>query len=286
MRTGRQSADSLIPVKRATPFTSCFIAINVAVAVVQLFLGPEGSPNFVRDYLPLVWADFMHGWVWELFTYMWVHADFVGWYSLHIIFNMMTLNVFGSVVEAQLGVRHFLCIYLGGGIMAGLFFLGEVFLRLHTGFASPETLYAPLVGASGAVLALAVAFAFLFPSAKLFIFPIPFPVKAWMAMAGFVAVSVILIFVSIAPEIAHSAHLGGMAFGAAYMLWLRHRMNQSRENYGGEGGMAAGGPPAGWDIKTLRARVDPILMKVSRNGLASLSEEEQEILREAQRRFS
>jgi hypothetical protein len=134
-------------------------------------------------------------------------------------------------------------------------------------------------------VALAVAFAFLFPSTKLFIFPIPFPVKAWIAMTGFVAVSVILILGSIAPGIAHSAHLGGMAFGAAYMLWLRHRMRRSREACGPEGARLAEGDPAGWDMATLRVRLEPILMKVSRTGLNGLSDEEREILREAQRRF-
>jgi membrane associated rhomboid family serine protease len=195
---------------------------------------------------------------------------------------MMTLSVFGPVVETQMGRRHFLGIYFGAGITAGLFYLGEVFLRIQTGFATFETLHMPLVGASGAVLGLAVAFAFLFPSARLFVFPLPFPVKARTAMIGFVILSVILIFFTVAKGIAHSAHLGGMAFGTGYMLWLRRRVRCSRQ--GGERGVLES-DPSGWDMPTLRRELEPILTKISSHGLAGLSERERTVLREAQRRF-
>lgn len=82
---------------------------------------------------------------WNLFSYLFVHADF--W---HLAGNMLFLFVFGNAVNAKLGHGLFLVSYLLLGALAGL-----GWLLLGNG--------APLVGASGAIMGIVGIFLILFP---------------------------------------------------------------------------------------------------------------------------
>jgi len=53
--------------------------------------------------------------VWQLVTYMFLHAGF-----LHILFNMLTLWMFGIQLERDWGTRRFLKYYFYCGIAAGV----------------------------------------------------------------------------------------------------------------------------------------------------------------------
>jgi hypothetical protein len=68
-----------------------------------------------------------------------------------------------------------------------------------------------------------VGFAFLFPNTELLLF-FAIPVKAKWAILGYVAID---LFGGINPSqgdnVAHFAHLGGMIFGLALILWWRFR---------------------------------------------------------------
>ncbi|NNM05786.1 MAG: rhomboid family intramembrane serine protease, partial [Gemmatimonadetes bacterium] len=68
---------------------------------------------------------------WGVFTYMFVHANF-----MHILFNMIGLFFFGPRLELQLGGRSFLNLYLLSGLGGAAF--SFLFARNY-----------PVVGASG-----------------------------------------------------------------------------------------------------------------------------------------
>lgn len=78
------------------------------------------------------------------------------------------------------------------------------------------------VGASGSVFGLLLAFGWLFPEQKLYLMFIPVPIKARYFVAGY---AVLELFLGVAnfsgDSVAHFAHIGGMIFGIALILYWR-----------------------------------------------------------------
>lgn len=137
---------------------------------------------------------------WTLLSSMFVHAGL--W---HIVVNMFTFYFFSSFLISILGEGKFLLIYLGGGILGGIFFLL---------LANP---FVTGVGASGAIFSMGGALTALRPRVPVTVFPIPVPMPLWVAIIGG------FIIISFFPGIAWEAHLGGLVFGLAYGYFLRQR---------------------------------------------------------------
>ena len=57
--------------------------------------------------------------LYQFFTYQFLHADL--W---HLLGNMIFLFVFGNAVEDRLGRLGYILFYLGGGVVAGVEFIG------------------------------------------------------------------------------------------------------------------------------------------------------------------
>jgi len=117
--------------------TNILIAINVAIYLVLAFLSKnivEISPNVLVTAGAQYNALVAQGEFWRIFTAMFLHFSI-----LHIGLNMLSLFLIGGVVEVFFGKWRYLLIYLGSGIVGGIF----------TYFVMPpETLAA---GASGAI---------------------------------------------------------------------------------------------------------------------------------------
>ena len=137
---------------------------------------------------------------WSIITSMFVHAGL--W---HIFANMLALFFFGSYLARLIGDRNFLILYFAGGILGSLFFL----------FLGPANVTA--VGASGAIFALGGALTILQPNLRVFVFPIPAPMPLWIAIIGGFAI------LSLVPNVAWQAHLGGLVFGAGFAYYLKTR---------------------------------------------------------------
>lgn len=220
------------------------------------------------------------GMVWQLGTYMFLHSTNI----LHIMFNLLALWMFGRDVEEQIGTRSFLQLYFTGGLVGALCWLA---FNWHG--------HAPLLGASAAVYAVCIAFATLVPERPItlllfFVLPVTMKAKwwAWIAVALVAYASV----VETGSGIAHLAHLGGVVVGYVFIKWL------------------GWGEPSRW-VETLRTmarpvtrrleerrrvrdlppqefiseQVDPILDKISREGIHSLTRRERETLEQAQARM-
>jgi membrane associated rhomboid family serine protease len=147
-------------------------------------------------------AVLQYGWVWQVFTYMFVHANFQ-----HLLFNMLGLFFFGTAVERSLGTREFTFFYLLMGTLAGLFSL--------VAFSIGGALNAQLVGASGAVYAVLLAFAVINPRARIFIWGI-LPVPAPILVAAYTCIELWLEMFGRGGNVAHLTHLAGFAFAALY----------------------------------------------------------------------
>lgn len=213
------------------------IIINVLVWLAELTFKDEFVSMLSLHYHQS--EDFR---VWQIFTYMFLHAPNM---FLHILFNMFGLWMFGSTLENLWGPKRFLTFYLICGVGAGiiqmlanyieftywdnLFQSGKISLEMYKIKAGP--IYNGIaLGASGAVMGIFVAYAYLFPNQELFIMPIPVPIKAKYWIIGLILLD---LFGGVNPRygggVAHFAHLGGALFG--FILVKTMNQNNRRNFY-------------------------------------------------------
>jgi membrane associated rhomboid family serine protease len=250
------------------------IWINVIVFVVQLICTAAHFPYF-EWVLALSGEGVSRGFVWQPLTYMFLHGGI--W---HILINMFVLWFFGREVEYFIGPKYFTRLYFLGGLAGAA-------LWLAFNFHSPV----PVLGASAAVLACVIAFATLFPDREvtlLVFFILPVTLKArYMALIA-VAFDVVPLLSGTGTNVAHLAHLGGAALGYLYIkqlgygatpVWLlrlqrlaRSLRTRPRTN---------SRPRYESPEEFIRQEVDPILDKIAREGIHSLTRRERKILESA-----
>lgn len=166
----------------------------------------------------------------QLLTHMFMHANFV-----HLLFNMYTLYIFGTVLEHVWGSKRFLLYYFVTGLGAAFLHIFVMWLQARgfqaaiahgemTAFQSYQTLLGtPTVGASGAVYGVLLGYGMLFPNNVMqLIFP-PVALKAKYFVIIFGALELILGLSNSGGNIAHFAHLGGMIFGFLLIVYWRKR---------------------------------------------------------------
>ncbi len=139
---------------------------------------------------------------WMFVTSMFLHASFS-----HLFFNMLALFFFGIYLEPMIGRRRFFALFFAAGI------LGNVGYMLTA--TDPA---APALGASGAIYGVVGALAILAPFAIVFVGFVPLPMI--LVAVGYAFLAYVGLFDPYS-SIAEGAHLGGMALGAAYGLYLR-----------------------------------------------------------------
>jgi len=180
-------------------------------------------------------------WVWQTFTYIFIHADF--W---HFLFNAFMLWMLGRIVEPELGSRKFLLYFLVCGAAAGLL----------TAAWQPGSLR-PVIGASGAVYGLLGAFAFLHPDTKVYLYFL-FPVSARTMAFALGALEFMMTVSKASDRVSSVTHLAGLAVGLAW-LWGERRWRERPV-------------PERPDPAVLeQAEIDRLLEKISKHGQASLS---------------
>ena len=217
-----------------------------------------------------------------------IHLD-----GRHLLFNMLSLYLFGHELERSIGREHLLLIYaasvLGGSLLS-------LFLHRNHDYRS--------LGASGGVCGIIFAFIFLIPDGKIFMMPLPVGIPAWLYAVLFM-VAEFKGMRSPQSNIGHDAHLGGaiagllvttalypaivswspwlyatvMGLNVAILLYLWiNPMHLPLKNFLGHGSrQRVDRLPA----KATAQEVDLILEKISSIGLHSLTEKERQILREA-----
>lgn len=170
--------------------------------MIQFALWPLGIPEGYG-------ASFK---IWQLFSYGWLHGG-----QTHILVNMFAVWMFGRTIETVWGSYRFTLYYLICVIGAGL-----VQLVVVTRMAEAGSIV-PTVGASGGVFGLLLAFAVLFPNQKILLLIPPVPIKAKYFVVGYGALELFLGITQTQSGIAHFAHLGGMFFGLAVILFWKSR---------------------------------------------------------------
>ena len=185
-----------------TPGVKWLLIVNTIIFVLT-YLCPLQLQRQIMLVLALsAEAAVRNLFVWQLVTYMFLHAGIT-----HVLFNMLTLWMFGIQLERDWGTRRFLKYYFYCGIAAGVCVL---VVNILLGYWGVVTL-----GASGAIFGVLVAFGVMYPDQTVLMYFL-FPIKAKYLVMIFVAVELLLTF---GPNTGVStiAHLGGAAFGFVYL---------------------------------------------------------------------
>lgn len=157
----------------------------------------------------------------QLVTYMFLH-DPSGF--SHLFFNMFALYMFGGLLERYWGAKRYLIYYLVTGIGAGLVQQLIWYLNM-TPDILPYSDYLVTIGASGAIFGLLLAIGMLFPNLPLFFIFVPVPIKAkyFVIVYGLIELWGGISGSAFGGGVAHFAHLGGMLFGIALILFWKKR---------------------------------------------------------------
>lgn len=256
--------------------TAILLIINVAVFVLEK-IAPRLIPS---NYLGLSWTGLSHGYVWQLLTFQFLHANI-----LHLVLNSVGVFSFGFAVEHFLGRKRFLLLYLISGALGGLVHaLGSLAWPSHFGVIvdSFGKYYIPMVGASAGLFGLIAAFALMFPERDLtvylfFVFPITVSAKVLLGVcAGITALGVLFD----KSNVAHGAHAGGMLGG-----WLMLRFFARHATRRAELETREEADPAPSETEFLSKEVDAILEKISQKGIQSLTAAERRTLEAARKKL-
>ena len=198
---------------RITPIVKHFIIINVIMFALTLL-----AENFMLEKFALFYFNSPFFKPYQLISYIFMHGGF-----MHILFNMYSLYIFGSVLESVWGGKKFFIYYMVTGIGAALFHLFITYLRIESGVLDPYLAsIIPMVGASGAIYGLLLAYGVLFPNNVLTLFFPPVSLKVKYMVFVFGGLEFLLGLGGSGDGVAHFAHLGGMLFGfVILMIWKR-----------------------------------------------------------------
>jgi membrane associated rhomboid family serine protease len=206
------------------------------------------------------------GYVWQMVTYMFLHDSLIR----HLGLNMFVIWMFGRTLEQVWGSTRFLKFYFACGLGGALF--SFIFAYNNS-----------VIGASAASYGILLAFAIMFPNQRLLLWFV-IPVKARTVVIALVVISIVL-GISGTGNIAHFAHLGGMA-AALFMMrgeyqfrrlrnFVRDTLSKipvkislDREKQ----------DPASGSTGSSAEKIDSILDKISEKGYENLSETERRIL--------
>lgn len=196
------------------PVTYGIIALTALVYLLQFVFGgvPETLLLFNAAYL----ADLpgLGLQPWRILTVTLVHGSL-----LHVAFNMLTLWLFGRVLEEAFGHLRFLALWLTSAIGGSL----------AVTLLSPES---SVIGASGAVFGLFSAYFVIMRQARM----------NTTSLLVLIGINVVMGFVN--SGVSWEAHLGGLAFGfaaGALLAWDLRRRGRARAGLAGVLALAVAG---------------------------------------------
>ena len=276
-------------------FTVAILIINAVVFIIQLIASHLSSGSEIEGrYFALSVAGIKAGYVWQLLTFQFMHANW-----MHLLLNSMAIFFFGRSVETAIGGGRFLALYFSSGIIGGLV---QMLFTLLTGEDGP------VVGASAGAAGLIGAFSLMAWNERftLILYFIPVVMRGKTLLWLSVALFVIPMFTA-NSGIANAAHLGGLLTGVLYVLLIvQGRLHfpqwrlPSRPASAAPRELAAkhAGKKSIWNTSKnppdedlspaeyLQKEVDPILDKISAQGIQSLTAREREILEKARSRMN
>ena len=288
---------------RGLSWTVWLLVALVAVFALEAVAEAYGGLS-LASYGALSERVWRSGWVWQLVTFQFLHGSFT-----HLFFNGLGLWMFGRPIEAAFGGRRMIVLWLAGGLVGGL-------LQLGVSAAFPQGYSPVVVGASAGLMTFLAIFCRLEPDARILLaLIVPVPAR----FLFYLSLGVALFFTVVPPRdgVAHAAHLGGLLYGWLWVatgghrgegLWRqwidrweslreeRRRVRTRPARATQASPRSAGGsvlkpsfgakavpprPEEPSDADFIAREVDPILDKIAREGIASLTPAERQTLEAA-----
>jgi len=192
--------------------TLWLIVINIIVFVIELIFG-----NAFLKLFALTPSLLMKGYVWQIFTYMFLHDNVD---VTHIIFNMFGLLIFGPKIEMTMGSKKFLKFYLICGVGASLFYL------MIMGLSGDI----PMLGASGAIFGVLTAYGLMYPRDIVYVYlSIPMPAIVFIILYGGLQILLgVLTFGRTGGGIAYFGHVGGLVTAIILLKFFGYQRRKIR----------------------------------------------------------
>ncbi len=278
---------------------SQLLIINVSIFLLVVFIKlgfkiatpDDGSHyiNFIHHFFFSTQLKQLLFQPWSLVTSLFTHEAFG-----HIFWNMIVLYMMGNIAGNLLGNQRILSIYIYGGLFGSLVLTIANFIFNHN-----MVIYA--LGASGSIMALAFTAATTSPdyNVRLFIF-------GDVKLKYIVGIYFILDLVTIGNfnmfEGGSFAHIGGAIFGVLFVKLLYSGYDLSKgfnhffdkitnifspsdrkQSVGNVIQMRTTSKKAAKDTSYIsdEEKLDAILEKISKSGISSLTQKEQDFLKQA-----
>lgn len=249
--------------------TVLLIALHTAAFIaqftVELWQKDQAVHGWLTQWVALSGAGIGEGYLWQFLSFSVLHE---GPMPLHLLGNMLILYLAGREVEPIIGPRHFCSLYFIGNILGGI---------THW-LAMPET---PLVGVSAGVCAVLAAYATVLPELEITVhlfFVVPLRIRAKYLGAGLFVIAGVLWVSLTAPTIGPAAMLAGLIVGWFYVRQLGFGNPLAIQRYIFEKRQRAARFERMSAEQFISSEIDPILDKVSREGMHSLTRAERRIL--------
>lgn len=283
----------------AAPVCKAIILINALVFIGQNLL-LDGDHFLIEHFAASTVAIFQKYQFYRLLTATFIHGGF-----FHLLVNMLLLWIAGREMEAMYGSREFGLMYATAAIFSTLCW--AVADRMGAG---PVDI--PMIGASGAVMAVVALYTLYYPHRDLMFWGI-LRIEIWMLLVVYLCFDFFYLMRQFrdgsVAGVAFASHLGGAAYGFLYKaydlrwgrLWPSRRFRPrlrvlSPEARGkvspvstSQGRTAASSAARASSSfaepeEQLDAKLDEVLAKIAREGRGGLTEEENRVLEEASRR--
>lgn len=270
-----------------TPTVRLIIIVTIVTFLLQLVITTPGQgqlrglgigprQSVIDDWFALSVPEVMHGQVWRLVTYAFLHDRGNLW---HLVINMLMTWWLGSSLERMYGSREFLWFYLTAATFGGV-------AHVLWWLAFPS---GPVTGSSGVAMAILMVYAIHYPRQQIYIMGLV-PIELRLFVAIYVLIDLHPVLLTLGGEhmmdgIAHIVHLAGLLYGWWYYhynvkwerlgdrLTFKWRVFRATRKF-----KVVRPDPEPDDIET---ELDRILAKISEHGTGSLTAREQATLAKA-----
>ena len=192
----------ILPIRTDSPLRGrpwmnwAIVAFTLAVGIGEACTEQFRAPSWI-NYLQLSGRVPV---LYTFVTYAFIHANW-----LHLFENLLALYIFGNNINDRLGHVGYLAFYLAGSVIAGI------------GFVMADASGLPVIGASGAVMAVMGAYLALYPRSNITILSMLFFVGTFEVPSMYLILVFFVLDVignlSGSLAVAHMAHITGLLFG-------------------------------------------------------------------------
>jgi uncharacterized protein len=178
-------------------YTFRLVILCIVVHIASLF-----NREFFISYFALV-SDSVFIMPWMFVSALFMHGD-----VMHLIFNMVSLGIFGTILEHVIGKKQFLLVFFGTGILANLISF---------------SFYPVALGASGAILGVLGTLAVMRPTLIFYVYFIPMPL--WLVAIVYAVIDIFGVFFP--SNVGNIAHLSGLVVGVSLGFYYRFHVFKS-----------------------------------------------------------